>query len=867
MATTTPGEMDPATAVARLERRISLSRLAVAWERVWPALLPPLVVAALFLIASWFGVWFLLDGAARAAVLVVFGLAGIASLVPLARVEWPTRRAAIQRLDRAPGLEHRPVGALADRLPPSNADPVARALWGLHVERAAAAAEAARVERPRPDVSRRDPYMLRAAVALVTIVGAVYAGPAVFDRVAQAFRGPPPPVVIPPRIDAWITPPPYTGRAPLLLSSDRADLETIPGIPQHSVVSIRLDRAEGVTVMLDGDALNGEEEAGAASAARLFRATLLRDAEVMVVQSGHPARTFKIGIDPDRVPVISIEGQIQQTTAGALRARYRVEDDHGVAGAFARFSRIAHDALASGPDLGVAPRRDARPLYGAPEMPLSLPQARPKQATATTTRDLTSHPWAGARVEMTLVARDDAGQEGRSRTAIVELPQRSFQKPLARALIELRRSLAMDANERDRVALALDAMTLEPQRRVPDTRVFLGLRTGYHRLLNARDDDGLRSVVDHLWDVALLIEDGDLSAAERALREAQERLEQAIELGASNDEIRQLMEELRQAMQNLMRELAQQMQRDQREGRQQQRPDGNERMISRQDIERMMREIEELMRSGARDAARQRMAQLREMLEALRNARPSMQGRGQQQEQLDELSDMIREQQRLMDQTFRERQQGRQQQGQQQRGQQQGRQQQGQRGQQGQQGQQGEQGEGQEGGGQAMRDLRQRQGQLREQLQRFMDGMRQGGRDPGRQLGDADGEMGNAESQLGQGNPGDALGPQNRALDNLRRGAQQMAREMQQGEGEGGDPNGQPGQGQAQANGQRRGGMDDPLQRNPPGEDFDNSDVRVPGRADRQRAQDILDEVRRRLSDPARPSVEMDYLQRLLRPF
>jgi hypothetical protein len=280
MATTTPGQDGSASALARLERRISLSRLAVLWERLWPALLPPIAVATLFLIVSWFGAWFLVDGTTRTVVLVLFGLLGLASFLPLARLEWPTRRDAIQRLDRAPGLEHRPVGALADRLPPSNADPLAKALWGIHVERAAAAADAARVERPRPAVSRRDPYMLRAALALVAIVGAVYAGPGVYDRVAQAFRGPPPPIVIPPRIDAWITPPPYTGRAPLLLAADRGDLESIQGIPQHSVVSIRLDRADGVTVMLDGDALTGEEEGGAASAARLFRTTLLRDAEV-----------------------------------------------------------------------------------------------------------------------------------------------------------------------------------------------------------------------------------------------------------------------------------------------------------------------------------------------------------------------------------------------------------------------------------------------------------------------------------------------------------------------------------------------------------------------------------------------------------
>jgi hypothetical protein len=40
--------------------------------------------------------------------------------------------------------------------------------------------------------------------------------------------------------------------------------------------------------------------------------------------------------------------------------------------------------------------------------------------------------------------------------------------------------------------------------------------------------------------------------------------------------------------------------------------------------------------------------------------------------------------------------------------------------------------------------------------------------------------------------------------------------------------------------------------------------VRVPDEIDVQRARRILDELRRRLGDPARPQLELDYLERLL---
>ena len=67
-----------------------------------------------------------------------------------------------------------------------------------------------------------------------------------------------------------------------------------------------------------------------------------------------------------------------------------------------------------------------------------------------TMKDLTDHPWAGAEVAMTLVAHDDADNEGKSEPVTFRLPQRVFTKPLARALVEQRRDLALDAHAQSR---------------------------------------------------------------------------------------------------------------------------------------------------------------------------------------------------------------------------------------------------------------------------------------------------------------------------------------------------------------------------------------------------------------------------------
>jgi uncharacterized protein (TIGR02302 family) len=229
---------------------------------------------------------------------------------------------------------------------------------------------------------------------------------------------------------------------------------------------------------------------------------------------------------------------------------------------------------------------------------------------------------------------------------------------------------------------------------------------------------------------------------------------------------------------------------------------------------------------------------------------------------LDELGNMIREQQNLRDKTFR--------QGQEQRRNQQG--QQGQRGQRGQQGQQGQQGDPSQFG-----ELRQNQQALREQLKKLLEEMRkrgqagqqgqpgqQGqGQDPGEGLGQADGAMGDAEGQLGQGQADGAVDAQGRALEALRRGAQSLAQQMQQGQGQGQGP-GNPGRtGQARANNDT-----DPLGRPLRGREYgDDVTVKVPGEIDVQRARRILEELRKRLADPLRPQLELDYIERLLKDF
>jgi hypothetical protein len=139
----------------------------------------------------------------------------------------------------------------------------------------------------------------------------------------------------------------------------------------------------------------------------------------------------------------------------------------------------------------------------------------------------------------------------------MRLPERLFANSLSRALIEQRRILALDANKNSEVFTALDALMIAPDLFTPDAGCYLGLRSLALQLEAARTDDELRDVVASLWTFAVTIEDDGVAGnANAALRSAQNALKQAIERGASEEEIKALTRKLRDAMAGKMRDLA-----------------------------------------------------------------------------------------------------------------------------------------------------------------------------------------------------------------------------------------------------------------------------------------------------------------------
>lgn len=858
-----------------LDRKVALTRAILLFERIWRALLWPFAAAGIFLLLSFAGAWTALPSTAHTILIVLFALAGLASLAPLFRIAMPDRETALRRLEEHSGIRHRPATSYEDALP-ETATGEQRAIWAAHRERLAALFGRLRPGMPRPRLDRADPYALRAALFLLLTVSLVSAGPQAWDRMRSAFQWTPPDLGIDYRLDAWATPPVYTGKPPVVLAdgSNEQGVRAV-SVPEKSLLVVRVNGGPGAEPALRISGGEGEEDTvvkpesyqdGLAE----YRLTLTEDRAISVSIGTFTASTWHFDLIRDKPPVIALAEEPSRTPRGSLRLGFRTEDDYGVASAEAEFAlagesgdKLAERSRTAGENSPLAP----------PVIPLNLPRANAKIAEAKIFRDLTAHPWAGLKVEMTLVARDQAGQEGRSEPYEMVLPEREFTKPLAKAVIEQRKNLVRDPGALGDVAQAVAALTIGGEKFIEDKVVYLGLRSVFWRLRNTRAEDPAASAVEQLWDIALRIEDGDLPEAQAALRAAQEALRKALEEGASDEEIQRLVQELRAALNNFLQAMAEQARRN---GNLAEMPEGlgEQQMMSSKDLEEMLRNIENLAKSGARDMAQQMLSELQNMLERLQMGAMNQNSRGQQMMKMVQgLGEIISKQQKLLDETYRQnRQRGEQgqqgqpgQQGQQGEGRfgqqgeprfgQQGRQGQGQQGQR--QGQGGQRGQGQQGQGQGRMqfgDLGGEQRALREKLDQLLEQLRSFGAKPPDQLDGAGQAMGEAEGALQEENLDRATQQQTLALDRLRQGTQQMAEQVLQS--------------LASRMGRGDQGRKDPLGRpeRTQGPDLGTS-VQVPDEIDIQRAREILEELRRRLSDPSRPMIELDYLERLLRQF
>lgn len=538
--------------------------------------------------------------------------------------------------------------------------------------------------------------------------------------------------------------------------------------------------------------------------------------------------------------------------------------------------------------------------------------------------DLTKHEWAGRKVAGRLVAVDGLGQSAESEEAFFTVPDKIFIEPLAKAVIEQRGLVieghaeyaflppepdpkiapTFDTYEPDyrmsrapvsiqRAALLIDVVTDKPAELFKDPAIFMGLKNVHGRLRYAREQNDLRGVPEDLWAIAIRAEFGVLGTALEEMREAKAALQDGMARRAPQREIDTLFERYDEAVERYMEELRKKALED---GNIQDADGGGGGSGRNADeIEELLKAIEEANRIGDVEGARKALAQLAELLEnmEIQLTRGGSGGEGgedslpgemseEMKESLEDLADLLGEQRELQDETRQAENEAQKQEGE----------------------QNGEQNGNNSGSDNSQdgegtltpNELAKRQGALEKALDALSGALPKEGETGDSLLSEEkDGKAaGGEENETGEGGGGTqdpdsenegSAGEEQTAAEALAKAGEAM-RQSQESLQSGDIPAAGDAQneaikalrraGQALAESGRRDGQgedgteeaenEDPLGRESGGIS-DESEADIDTRDNSTRSRELREELRRRSSEQEREKIERDYLERLLKRF
>jgi uncharacterized protein (TIGR02302 family) len=831
--------------VTRRAKTLLLLAKFVLWTEVlarafWPAvalLLAAGAVALLSVPAPLAGTPALLVLAAALAWLVQRGLRGLTI---------PGAADAERRLERDGGLSHRPFAVLRDR--PAGDSPSHQAIWEAHKARAQDSLRGIRLRGPSPGLAAADPYALRAAALLLLGASVVVAGPHAGERLADAFLPRLPSFGAPPVVQAWIEPPAYTGQPLLFLPAAGTPVT----VPAGSQLHVTLTGGHFGPYLTLGRLT--EKFARLSETSWQAQLALTEGGTLHVTRFFGEVAQWPIKLLPNEVPSVAwSEPPGPVSRALTTRLPWHVAQRWGVASLSAE---LQPDGFAKLPGLHI---------------PLPLP-GTPRDAQGAATPDLSANPYAGVRMRAHLSATDVSGQSAQSPDAVFTLPARQFRNPLARALGDLRRRFALNPTDQEAAASDIDALSEARAAFGGRTGIFLNLAAVSALLRDVHGTAAFTEAEDRLYTIAMALDGLLPDASARALAEARENLRQGFADHArgklSDSELKRRMDALRQALDRRLQDLAQQAVRQGALA-----PfDPHAQKLSNAAIDKMMQKMQQAMREGRMDEARQRMAELEKMLDKLNSAKilspKEMQRQAEQAKRgrqlMGAVQDLIKRESGLMDHA---------------------------------------QSRAPAPSPQIQRfpgfnlappppdfgdddpaahDARQADAHTQKSLSRALDALKgafgaSGGEVP-KNFDEAGEAMGEAAQSFASDNDAAARGAAGRAVEALQKGGQDMARQMTPQGGQiqlglqqnGGDtPGGETASEQGEGGDDPDGHSHDPFGRSVDGNGGAGEDpaLHVPDQMEQARSRAIQDELRRRDADRARRQEERDYIERLLKPF
>ena len=901
---------DTTTLLKRTGGYVRRAQASLYWERYAPVFALGVAIAIIFLIGAFSGIWERIGDPWRLIVLITALVFLVKAALVAHKKKRPNLSEARRRVETDSNIQHRPLDVLEDR------PAISEAAWPAHYQKARHAAERLRPAKWRHALKLIDPYFLRYALPCALGLAMMVGFGDNYERLRRSLSPTWQSAINPSDVsyEAWVDPPEYTGRPPLYFK-DKRKID----VPAGSELVARISGVKDAPRLKLGRKYLKLKRLGP----RSFEArAILQDKTTARWRIGTQEKSWALNVLPDTEPYVVFEELPKADKRDRLTFTYTFEDDYGIESFELKMRLLTENETLAAQTSSVA-------------IPLSSSSVK-RAEDADAALDLTKHEWAGRKVAGKLIVKDGMGQMAESQESFFIVPDKIFIEPLAKAIIEQRNLVIAGSGDYmpesknydyrnaptfdtyqpefrmerapaqiQRAAILIDALTDKPTGIFSDPAIFMGLKNVHGRLRYGRKASDLRGIPEDLWRIAIRAEFGVLGTALEEMREAKEALQDGMARRAPEREIDTLFDRYDQAVEKYMEELRR---KAIEEGNIADAPDGQSGGGRNADeIEELLKAIEEANKAGDTEGARKALARLAELLENMEmqltrggsgEGGESLAGEMSEEmkKSLEELADLLGDQRELQDETRQAeneaQQEGQGEEGQngEQSGQQEDDQQQG--GQQGGssegQGNQGRGGQEQGEGALSPGELATRQGALQEALDALEGALPEEGE--GNSLSDENGEEGQggggiedpdsenrggggedqqdaaealaeageamreSQERLGSGDLAGANDAQAEAIRALRRAGQAMA--------ESGQRQGQQGEGDSES-----AENDDPLGRNFSGGNADESEADLDTRDDATRSRELREELRRRAAEQERDKAEREYLERLLKRF
>ena len=553
----------------------------------------------------------------------------------------PSLKEVDRRIEIDSAVKGRPLSGVQDKLA-NDETREARKLWATSRAKLLGLLAKLRSATLRGDLAARDPYALRLGVFMVFVLGLLAAGPEWSYRlkngllpfsfeIAGSDKGE--------RFTIAITPPEYTDLPDIILGDKTIEGEMLT-IAQDSAVKVLINDGIGKPKLIINESEHIFENA--------FEGKIPDHSGEFILKQGlFTLAQWPFEVTPDTPPTLSVLKDAPEILDdGSMSFALSVKDDYGVQYLDTEFM------------LSVGVPADSIQLGEPAYFRRSVVSPDGEDFELSPHYDLTAHVWAGLPVRATFTAVDEKGQKSENSHVDFTLPERTFKHPIAKSLVTLRKELIWNPLESHAYKkVAYDAHLLSTAKELlhNDIVAYLALRSIALRLYYNDPSIAItQSVIDLMWDTALSIEDGDLSLTARKLRDAQAALEDALQdPDITEEEIAQLMQDMRQAMAEYMQELAREMHKRMAEGQQIPPMLDPQSALNQDALADFLDQMEQAMRDGDMSSAQEMLSQMQRLMDMMN---PSMNAQMPQdmqmmQESVNALQELIERQEELLAQT------------------------------------------------------------------------------------------------------------------------------------------------------------------------------------------------------------------------